>query len=644
MVVDAARRMWAADRLPQIGPGFRSAGCPDTTTARFALFLPLVVAGAILLCAVTGFTATRISKGRVEAEQRAALLQTLAESHGQFGENDGPSEVQVRDIARRSHLADLRFDAGPVGQSGRSMQSLHDPRGRIVGWFSWSGDGGLGAAMDRLWGLLALIGAIAGFCMFVAMRAARYVLRPLNRSDALQASRDLAIQDRAAQDRAAQDRAAQDRAAQDRAAQDRAAQDPLTGLPNQRATLEELGAALTRRRDGVVAFALVHLDGFRDVNDTLGRAGGDALLANIAAHLKADLPAGAILGRFEEDEFAIIVESDDSVVEDLLIESLRASLMRPIFIDRMWQFTASIGIARAPDHGASSDEIERRAALALRAARRGGRGGACRFEPQIEIDCAERRFLLQELESAIASQAFEVAYQAIVAADGGAVIGVEALLRWTHPTRGPIAPSVFIPLAEQSGLMSRLGEIVLRRALSDGARWPELSIAVNLSPLQIRDPRLVDSVAGIMKEAAIEPSRVVLELTEGVLIDNPQEAKACLEALRALGVKLALDDFGTGYSSLNYLQKFPFDRLKIDRSFVASLGKAGNSGAIVQSIVTLGHALGMKVLAEGVEHEEQRVLLRLAGCDEMQGYLFATPKPAAEIDQALARTARRAIA
>jgi EAL domain-containing protein (putative c-di-GMP-specific phosphodiesterase class I) len=192
--------------------------------------------------------------------------------------------------------------------------------------------------------------------------------------------------------------------------------------------------------------------------------------------------------------------------------------------------------------------------------------------------------------------------------------------------------------------MSRLGEIVLRRALSDGARWPELSIAVNLSPLQIRDPRLVDSVAGIMKEAAIEPSRVVLELTEGVLIDNPQEAKACLDALRALGVRLALDDFGTGYSSLNYLQKFPFDRLKIDRSFVASLGKAGNSGAIVQSIVTLGHALGMKVLAEGVEYEEQRVLLRLAGCDEMQGYLFATPQPAAHIDQILARTARRATA
>ena len=192
----------------------------------------------------------------------------------------------------------------------------------------------------------------------------------------------------------------------------------------------------------------------------------------------------------------------------------------------------------------------------LRAAKRAGRGNARRFEPQIETDYAERRFLLHELQSAIALQAFDIEYQPIVAADGGAMVGVEALLRWTHPTRGPIAPSVFIPLAEQSGLMSQLGEIVLRRALSDGARWPTLSVAVNLSPLQIRDRWLVDLVANIMAETGIDASRVVLEVTEGVLIDNPQEAQARLEALRALGVRLALDDFGTGYSSLNYLQSF----------------------------------------------------------------------------------------
>jgi predicted signal transduction protein with EAL and GGDEF domain len=316
--------------------------------------------------------------------------------------------------------------------------------------------------------------------------------------------------------------------------------------------------------------------------------------------------------------------------------------MRPIFVDRMWQLTTSIGVAQAPEDGTSAEELARRADLALRIAKRNGRGTARRFETQIETDYAERRFLLHELQSAIALQTFDVEYQPVVAAEGGAIVGVEALLRWTHPTRGPIAPSVFIPLAEQSGLMSQLGEIVLRRALTDGVRWPNLSVAINLSPLQIRDRWLVDLVGTVMAETSIASSRVVLEVTEGILIDNPQEAQMRLEALRALGVSLALDDFGTGYSSLNYLQKFPFDRLKIDRAFVASLGASGNTAAIIQSIVTLGHALGMKVLAEGVENDAQRVLLRLAGCDEMQGYLFARPGPAAEIDRLLARETPRA--
>ncbi len=335
---------------------------------------------------------------------------------------------------------------------------------------------------------------------------------------------------------------------------------------------------------------------------------------------------------------------EDRRTATALADALRASLQRPIFVDRIWQVTAGIGVARAPEDGTTGEELARRAGLALRAAKQEGRGRARAFEPQIEIEYAERRFLLRELQTAISLQEFEVHYQPVVAADGGAIVGVEALLRWTHPSRGPIAPSVFIPLAEQAGLMSQLGEIVLRRALADAARWPNLSVAVNLSPLQIRDRWIVDLVGGIMAETGIASSRVVLEVTEGILIDNPQEAQARLEALRALGVSIALDDFGTGYSSLSYLQKFPIDRLKIDRAFVASLGASGSTGAIIQAIVTLGHALGMKVLAEGVENDEQRVLLRLAGCDEMQGFLFARPEPAAEIDKLVARQSRSAMA
>jgi diguanylate cyclase (GGDEF)-like protein len=568
----------------------------------------LAVAGGFLLCAAIGFIGSRISIGQVEAQQRAALQQAVDEFHSQVGGIDIPDDSQLRQIARRSRLADVRFDANPVGEGGRAAQTLHDGRGRIVGWLSWAGDGGLVAAMDRLWVTLALLGAILGLCALIAMRAGRHVLPSLNhRAEPVRSH---------------------------------TSEDLLTGLPNRPVLLEKLGEALARRRAGVIVLALVDIDGFREINDTLGRSSGDALLGSIAEHLQAGLPSGAIFGRFEEDEFAVIVAEDHPGLEDRLIEALRTALLRPFFMDRMWQITASIGTARAPDHGGDAEELVRRAGLALRAAKRNGRGNAQRFEPQIETEHAERRFLLQELQSAVAMQAFEIKYQPIVAADGGAMVGVEALLRWQHPTRGAIPPSIFIPLAEQSGLMSRLGEIVLRRALSDAARWPTLSVAVNVSPLQIRDLWLVDMVANVIKETGIEPSRVVLEVTEGVLIDNLQEAQARLEALRRLGVRLALDDFGTGYSSLNYLQKFPFDRLKIDRSFVASLGVSGNTGAIIQSIVTLGHALGMQVLAEGVERDEQRVLLRLAGCDEMQGYLVARPGDAADIDRILMREPR----
>ena len=320
--------------------------------------------------------------------------------------------------------------------------------------------------------------------------------------------------------------------------------------------------------------------------------------------------------------------SDEPQIAAALADAIRAALQRPIFIDRIWQITAGIGRRAGAGRRRSAPRIWR-AAPAWRFAPPSAKAAAPsrRFEPQIETEYAERRFLLHELQTAIPLQMFDVHYQPIVAAAGGAIIGVEALLRWTHPTRGNIPPSVFMPLAEQSGLMSQLGEIVLRRALADAARWPELSVAVNLSPVQIRDRWLVDLVAAVMEETEIAPSRVVLEVTEGVLIDNPQDAQARLEALRALGVSIALDDFGTGYSSLSYLQRFPFDRLKIDRAFVASLGASASTGPIIQSIVTLGHALGMKVLAEGIENEEQRVLLRLAGCDEMQGYLFARPGP-----------------
>ncbi len=225
-----------------------------------------------------------------------------------------------------------------------------------------------------------------------------------------------------------------------------------------------------------------------------------------------------------------------------------------------------------------------------------------------------------------------------MAADGGAIVGVEALARWEHPTRGFIPPSLFIPVAEQIGVMDQLGEFVLRRALADAARWPDLYVSVNLSPTQVRDRGFADLLAAVLDETRISPSRVVLEITENVLIDNPDATKARLQDLRALGVRLALDDFGSGYSSLTYLQRLPFDKLKIDRAFVEALDESANAGVIIQAIVALGRALGLSVLIEGVETEEQRVLLRLAGCAEMQGYLFARPAPREAMDELLLKT------
>jgi len=609
----AAREWWAAHRRRsrESVRSFVRDG-KNSKTLRLMLLLPAFLAGAMIVFAAIGFAVTQLGESRLQAEQHAALRLALDEFGGASGDVGQFDDARLRLIERRAGVTDLRFDAEPTPDAGRELQSLHDARGRIVGWFSWMADSAHFRAMDRLWALLAAVGAALALCAVLAVRGLQALLRSLESST--ETVRKLTRQDE------------------------------LTSLPNHRVMIESLADALLRRGSGIVVFALIDLDGFRDVNDTLGRAAGDTVLLNIAERLRAGLPVGALFGRFEDDEFAVIVSSDDLRTATVLTEALRSSLLRPIFIDRMWQIAAGIGIAQAPEDGMTGEELMRRASLALRAAKREGRGRTRRFEPQIEAEYAERRSLLRELETAISLQAFDVHYQPVVAASGGAIVGVEALLRWTHPTRGAIAPSVFIPLAEQSGLMSQLGEIVLRRALSDGARWKGLSVAVNLSPLQIRDPWLVDLVSAIMAETGIAPSRVVLEVTEGILIDNPQDAQTRLQALRALGVSIALDDFGTGYSSLSYLQKFPFDQLKIDRAFVASLGASGNTGAIIQSIVTLGHALGMKVLAEGIESDEQRVLLRLAGCDEMQGYLFARPGPAAEIDKALARAARAAAA
>ena len=513
-----------------------------------------------------------------------------------------PSRVSA--LERTSGVDSLSVETGPAGDD-REIQSLVDRHGRIVGWLGWRVQYPMAAAMTRLSpfvGLSAL--ALIGFAAIAFRRVCRS-------NDYLAASKAEAVRI--------------------------ANEDPLTGLPNRRRLLDELERALAERRDGTqVCFAYLDLDGFKDVNEALGHQAGDQLLVYVAERLHAATAGLGTVGRLGGDEFALVMRVETAAAAMQAVNAAIAAMTRPFWLaGQALQVGLSAGLAQAPRDGANRDELTRRADLALRAAKRQARGRAIAFEPAMEGELNDRRFVTRELRRTLAEGGLDVHYQPIVAADGQRVVGIEALLRWQHPERGDIPPAVFVPVAEQTGLMPALGEFVLRRALGDAQRWNGVYVAVNLSPVQVRDRTLVDLVAAVLADTGIDPARVVMEITEGVLIENPEDAQARLEALRGLGLRIALDDFGSGYSSLSYLRRFPIDKLKIDKEFVAPLGRSANGGVIVQAIMALGRALGLTVLCEGVETEEQRILLRLAGCDEMQGFLFARPGPAAAIDRLL---------
>jgi diguanylate cyclase (GGDEF)-like protein len=574
-------------------------------TSRLLATLGLLVLGAALACALIGYVLVRQADDRQEIERRNALLGAIEDIRASGMDVSALDPKLVRGLERTAGLKDLRFEVEPIA-GDREIQSVLDAQGRIAGWFSWEADRQMSNALGRLKPLLAA----TGLCLVGFAGVALWQIR--------RAVRDLALSERRAWALAHEDM--------------------LTGLPNHRKMIAEIERALAiRAPHETVTLALIDLDGLGDVNDAFGHQVGDQLLAEWAARLKDVLPSAATGGRFDGDQFAVVMTALDAETAESALRIAAPALARPFWInEQVVQIGATLGFAHAPRHARSRDELVRRTDLALRAGKRRLRGGVTGFDPAMDVEFEDRRFLEREMKRAIADSALDVHYQPIVTADGTRIVGAEALLRWTHPVRGAIPPVVFVPAAEQAGLMAELGAFVLRRALADATRWPELAIAINLSPVQVRDPGLVDLVADLLAETRVAPARVVLEVTEGVLMDDPAEAKARLDALRALGVRLALDDFGTGYSSLTYLQRFPFDKLKIDRGFVTPLGRAADSQAMVQAIVTLGRALGLSLLAEGVETEQQRVLLRLAGCEEMQGFLFAPPGPREALDRLLA--------
>jgi len=416
--------------------------------------------------------------------------------------------------------------------------------------------------------------------------------------------------------------------------------DPVCGLPNRIYFGERLEGVIAQVRAGGPSAAVfyIDLDHFKDVNDTLGHHIGDELILNVTQRLSRIMRGDDLVARLGGDEFAIITNcASDSYSLQAIAGRIITAVCAPYSISgHNIIIGASIGIAAIDRRARDAADILRYADMALYRAKNEGRNRACIYDAAMDADLSNRKLLEGDLHDAIQNDGLRAAYQPIVNASGETVVGVEALARWTHPTIGEIPPSEFIPIAEHSGLIIELGQWMLRRACLDGKNWPGLTVAVNVSPLQFRRSDFVEMVEHILKETEFDANRLELELTESTLLGNLETAELSMLRLKAIGVHFALDDFGTGYSSLLYLRRFPFDKLKIDSSFVRSIEKAPDAAAIVHAVVSLGRGLGMKVTAEGVENAEQHLFLRAAGVHSMQGYRFGKPGPAENISTRLA--------
>jgi diguanylate cyclase (GGDEF)-like protein/PAS domain S-box-containing protein len=404
--------------------------------------------------------------------------------------------------------------------------------------------------------------------------------------------------------------------------------DSLTGLANRlqmSQTFEKILAAPKMEHRACAVF-LLDLDRFKQVNDTMGHPAGDFLLTQVASRLECTIGEHGRVGRLGGDEFQVVLPGRHRR-EDLAQLAVRVirDLSEPYSIDgHRVMIGASIGIALSPEDGVTSEAIIRNADLALYAAKDGGRGRHHFYAEDLHSDAEERRQLEQDLRDAITTGGFEVHYQPVVHTATERITGFEALLRWTHPTRGPLSPAKFIPVAEDSGLIAQIGEWVLRKACEDLAKWPEsVRVAVNVSPLQFSNPALPAIITHALASAQVNPARLELEITESVFLNDDEGTDAMFLALKRVGVRLALDDFGTGYSSLGYLKKAPFDKIKIDQSFVRGATINGSrNGAIIASIVSLAEALGMETTAEGVETLDELDLVRMLGCSHVQGHIY----------------------
>ncbi|WBL76332.1 EAL domain-containing protein [Bradyrhizobium xenonodulans] len=424
--------------------------------------------------------------------------------------------------------------------------------------------------------------------------------------------------------------------------------DALTSLPNRVLFHEQLEQGLPRAKSSdQLAVLCLDLDHFKDINDSLGHPIGDALLKEVGRRLQATVGESDTVARLGGDEFAVVqIGRSEEAAARALAGRLVEVISAPYQIDdHQIVIGVSIGISLSPQDGSDPNELLKNADLALYRAKADGRGTYRFFETGMDARAQARRLLEMDLRAALQRNEFEVYYQPIRDVASDRVVAFEALLRWNHPHRGLIAPINFIPLAEETGLIVQLGEFVLRSACADAATWPDdVDVAVNLSPIQFKSPNLIASVTDALAASGLAARRLELEITESVLLQNSEATLTTLHELRAMSVRISLDDFGTGYSSLSYLRSFPFDKIKIDRSFVSELATREDSMAIIRAVTGLGRSLGIVTTAEGVENDAQLELLRREGCTQAQGYLFSKPRPASDVAMMLERPRLRASA
>ncbi len=420
--------------------------------------------------------------------------------------------------------------------------------------------------------------------------------------------------------------------------------DALTQLPNRVQFLEEMAAAEPGlERGDHLAVLCIDLDHFKAVNDTLGHSLGDKLLQQVSARLWGATRENDLLARLGGDEFALLLRDVDSPAEAAAIaDRIVKALSNPFTIDgHQLVIGTSVGIAMAPQDGATSETLMKNADLALYKAKNEGRSTFHFFEPGMDAAIQKRRIIEAGLRLALARGEFRLVFQPLVGLKENRITCLEALLRWDSAERGTISPAEFIPVAEETGLIVQIGEWVLREACRTAVTWPAgIRVAVNLSAVQFKNKRLFETVEATLRETGLPPTRLELEITESLLLSDNEPTLKTLHRLRALGVRISMDDFGTGYSSLSYLRSFPFDKIKIDRSFMRDLKSKGDSLAIIKAVIGLGQSLGMSTTAEGIETEEQLAAVREHGCNEVQGFLFSPPISAAKVTQMLAEQER----